>query len=130
MAGRPLTHATPALFNSGTPSTQTSSCFLRTMKDDSIEGIFDTLRDYVLISKSAGGIGAAVSTIRAKGSDIRGTNGHSDGPVPMLRNFNETALYVHVIKGKFDGQCGGSTWAFGSLANLAGLMGSTLFTRG
>merc|ERR1711920_623837 len=94
MSQRKFTHATPTLFNAGTPSPQMSSCFLLTMKGDSIGGIYDTLKQCALISKSAGGIGVAVSNVRAKGSYIRGTNGHSNGLVPMLRNFNETARYV------------------------------------
>merc|ERR1711920_252365 len=94
MSQRKFTHATPTLFNAGTPQPQMSSCFLLTMKSDSIDGIYDTLKQCALISKSAGGIGVAVSNIRAKGSYIRGTNGYSNGLVPMLRNFNETARYV------------------------------------
>merc|ERR1712187_389549 len=94
MSRRFFTHATPTLFNAGTPTPQMSSCLLLTMKDDSIEGIYDTLKQCALISKSAGGIGVAISNIRAKGGYIRGTNGHSNGLVPLLRNFNETARYV------------------------------------
>merc|ERR1712238_247865 len=94
MSRRLFTHATPTLFNAGTPIPQMSSCFLLTLKDDSIEGIYDTLKRCALISKQAGGIGVAISNIRAKGSYIRGTNGYSNGIVPMLRNFNETARYV------------------------------------
>mmetsp|Transcript_57690 Transcript_57690/g.108108 ORF Transcript_57690/g.108108 Transcript_57690/m.108108 type:complete len:824 (+) Transcript_57690:65-2536(+) len=103
MSRRLYTHATPTLFNSGTPQPQMSSCFLLTMKDDSIEGIYDTLRQCALISKSAGGIGVAISNTRAKGSYIRGTNGYSNGLVPMLRNFNETARYVDQGGGKRKG---------------------------
>mmetsp|Transcript_66026 Transcript_66026/g.148998 ORF Transcript_66026/g.148998 Transcript_66026/m.148998 type:complete len:814 (+) Transcript_66026:72-2513(+) len=103
MSRRFFTHATPTLFNAGTPAPQMSSCFLLTMKDDSIEGIYDTLRQCALISKSAGGIGVAVSNIRAKGSYIRGTNGYSNGLLPMLRNFNETARYVDQGGGKRKG---------------------------
>jgi len=103
MSRRCFTHATPTLFNAGTPQPQMSSCFLLTMKDDSIEGIYDTLRQCALISKSAGGIGLAVSNVRAKGSYIRGTNGHSNGLVPLLRNFNETARYVDQGGGKRKG---------------------------
>jgi len=103
MSQRKFTHATPTLFNAGTPQPQMSSCFLLTMKDDSIEGIYDTLKQCALISKSAGGIGVAVSNIRAKGGYIRGTNGHSNGLVPMLRNFNETARYVDQGGGKRKG---------------------------
>merc|ERR1712224_167780 len=94
MSGRLFTHATPTLFNSGTPTPQMSSCFLLTTKSDSIEGIYDTLKNCALISKEAGGIGVAISSIRASGSYIRGTNGHSNGLIPMLKVFNETARYV------------------------------------
>merc|ERR1711920_3823 len=103
MSQRKFTHATPTLFNAGTPQPQMSSCFLLTMKDDSIEGIYDTLKQCALISKTAGGIGVAISNIRAKGGYIRGTNGHSNGLVPMLRNFNETARYVDQGGGKRKG---------------------------
>lgn len=89
-----FTHATPTLFNAGTPKPQMSSCFLLMMQDDSIEGIYDTLKQTAAISKQAGGIGLAVHNIRASGSYIRGTNGHSNGLVPMLRVFNDTARYV------------------------------------
>eukprot|EP01147_Barroeca_monosierra_P008253 gene8253-841_t len=89
-----FTHASPTLFNSGTPVPQLSSCFLLTMKDDSIEGIYDTLKTCAMISKTAGGIGLSVHNIRASGSYIAGTNGHSNGLVPMLRVFNNTARYV------------------------------------
>lgn len=89
-----FTHATPTLFNSGTPKPQMSSCFLLTMKDDSIEGIFDTLKQTAQISQSAGGIGLSIHNIRASGSYISGTNGVSSGIVPMLKVFNETARYV------------------------------------
>ena len=87
-------HATPTNFNAGTPRQQLSSCFLQAMKADSIVGIYDTLKDCALISKHAGGIGLHIHDIRAKGSLIRGTNGTSNGIVPMLRNFNDTARYV------------------------------------
>lgn len=87
-------HATPTNFNAGTPRQQLSSCYLIHMKDDSISGIYDTLKDCALISKYAGGIGLHIHNIRAKGSLIRGTNGTSNGIVPMLRNFNDTARYV------------------------------------
>jgi ribonucleoside-diphosphate reductase alpha subunit len=87
-------HATPTNFNAGTPRQQLSSCFLQSMKSDSIVGIYDTLKDCALISKHAGGIGLHIHDIRAKGSLIRGTNGTSNGIVPMLRNFNDTARYV------------------------------------
>merc|ERR1719454_927398 len=103
MSKRFFTHATPTLFNAGTPKPQMSSCFLLTMKSDSIEGIYDTLKQCALISKSAGGIGVAVSNIRAKGGYVRGTNGYSNGLVPMLRNFNETARYVDQGGGKRKG---------------------------
>uniref|UniRef100_UPI00358F085E ribonucleoside-diphosphate reductase large subunit n=1 Tax=Myxine glutinosa TaxID=7769 RepID=UPI00358F085E len=94
MSGKWFTHASPTLFNSGTCRPQLSSCFLLTMKDDSIEGIYDTLKQCALISKSAGGIGLAVSCIRATGSYIAGTNGNSNGLMPMLRVYNNTARYV------------------------------------
>ncbi|XP_069496454.1 ribonucleoside-diphosphate reductase large subunit [Ambystoma mexicanum] len=89
-----FTHASPTLFNAGTNRPQLSSCFLLCMKDDSIEGIYDTLKQCALISKSAGGIGVAASCIRATGSYIAGTNGNSNGLVPMLRVYNNTARYV------------------------------------
>uniref|UniRef100_A0A8C6XVK7 Ribonucleoside-diphosphate reductase n=1 Tax=Naja naja TaxID=35670 RepID=A0A8C6XVK7_NAJNA len=89
-----FTHASPTLFNAGTNRPQLSSCFLLCMKDDSIEGIYDTLKHCALISKSAGGIGVAVSCIRSTGSYIAGTNGNSNGLVPMLRVYNNTARYV------------------------------------
>ncbi|KAJ3988084.1 ribonucleotide reductase [Lentinula detonsa] len=94
MSERYFTHATPTLFNAGTPSPQMSSCFLVCMKDDSIEGIYDTLKNCALISKSAGGIGINIHNIRATGSYIAGTNGYSNGIVPMLRAYNATARYV------------------------------------
>jgi len=103
MSQRFFTHATPTLFNAGTAFPQMSSCFLLTCKDDSIEGIYDTLKRCALISKQAGGIGVAISNIRAKGSYIRSTNGYSNGLVPMLRNFNETARYVDQGGGKRKG---------------------------
>jgi len=103
MSKRFFTHATPTLFNAGTPTPQMSSCFLLIMKSDGIEGIYDTLKQCALISKSAGGIGVAISNIRAAGSYIRGTNGYSNGLVPMLRNFNETARYVDQGGGKRKG---------------------------
>ena len=98
-----FTHATPTLFNAGTPRPQMSSCYLLSMEDDSIEGIFNTLKDCASISKWAGGIGLHMHNIRAKGSHIRGTNGHSNGLVPMLRVFNETARYVDQGGGKRNG---------------------------
>ncbi|MEJ6582502.1 MAG: ribonucleoside-diphosphate reductase subunit alpha [Crocinitomicaceae bacterium] len=98
-----FTHATPTLFNSGTPKPQMSSCFLLTMKSDSIEGIYDTLKSCAQISQSAGGIGLAIHDIRATGSYIKGTNGASNGIVPMLRVFNDTARYVDQGGGKRKG---------------------------
>ena len=98
-----FTHATPTLFNAGTPKPQLSSCFLLTTKDDSIEGIYDTLKQTALISQSAGGIGISVHDVRAKGSYIKGTNGTSNGLVPMLRVFNDTARYVDQGGGKRKG---------------------------
>ena len=89
-----FTHATPTLFNAGTPRPQLSSCFLLTMADDSIQGIYKTLSDVAQISKNAGGIGLSVHNIRATGSYIKGTNGTSNGLIPMLKVFNETARYV------------------------------------
>lgn len=94
MSQKYFTHATPTLFNAGTRRPQLSSCFLLGMKDDSIKGIFDTLGDVAQISKNAGGIGLHVHNIRGTGSYIKGTNGTSNGLVPMLRVFNETARYV------------------------------------
>ena len=98
-----FTHATPTLFNSGTPKPQMSSCFLLTMKEDSITGIYDTLKQCAQISQSAGGIGLAMHNIRATGSYIKGTNGASNGIVPMLRVFNDTARYVDQGGGKRKG---------------------------
>jgi len=98
-----FTHATPTLFNAGTPKPQMSSCFLLTMKEDSIEGIYDTLKSCAQISQSAGGIGLAIHDIRATGSYIKGTNGTSNGIVPMLRVFNDTARYVDQGGGKRKG---------------------------
>ena len=103
MSQRWFTHASPTLFNSGTPNNQMSSCFLLTIKEDSIEGIYDTLKQCALISKSAGGIGISVHNVRATGSYIRGTNGTSNGLVPMLRVFNDTARYVDQGGGKRKG---------------------------
>jgi ribonucleoside-diphosphate reductase alpha subunit len=94
MSQKYFTHATPTLFNSGTPRPQLSSCFLLAMENDSIDGIYNTLKDCALISKLAGGIGLHIHNIRATGSHIRGTNGTSNGIVPMLRVFNNTAKYV------------------------------------
>ena len=96
-------HATPTNFNAGTPRQQLSSCFLIAMKSDSIVGIYDTLKDCAMISKHAGGIGLHIHNVRAKGSLIKGTNGTSNGIVPMLRNFNDTARYVDQGGGKRNG---------------------------
>jgi len=103
MSKKYFTHATPTLFNSGTPKPQMSSCFLLTMKDDSIEGIYDTLKQTAKISQSAGGIGLSIHNIRATGSYIAGTNGTSNGVVPMLQVFNDTARYVDQGGGKRKG---------------------------
>ena len=103
MSERWFTHASPTLFNAGTPRPQLSSCFLICMKDDSIEGIYDTLKQCACISKSAGGIGLSIHNIRATASYIRGTNGTSNGIVPMLRVFNDTARYVDQGGGKRKG---------------------------
>jgi len=103
MSRRLFTHATPTLFNAGTPTPQMSSCFLLTIQSDSIEGIYNTLKQCALISKSAGGIGVACSNVRAEGSYVRGTNGYSNGIVPMLRNFNACARYVDQGGGKRKG---------------------------
>ena len=98
-----LSHATPTLFNSGTKRPQNSSCFLLAMKDDSISGIYETLQDVAKISQSAGGIGLHIHNVRAKGSYIKGTNGVSNGIIPMLKVFNETARYVDQGGGKRKG---------------------------
>src|SRR5687768_14622807 len=103
MSDKWFTHATPTLFNAGTPKPQLSSCFLLTMKDDSIDGIYDTLKQCAKISQSAGGIGLSIHNIRAKGSYIKGTGGTSNGIVPMLRNFDMTARYVDQGGGKRKG---------------------------
>jgi ribonucleoside-diphosphate reductase alpha chain len=103
MSERWFTHATPTLFNAGTPKPQMSSCFLLTMKEDSIDGIYDTLKQTAKISQSAGGIGLAIHNIRATGSYIGGTNGTSNGIIPMLRVFNDTARYVDQGGGKRKG---------------------------
>ncbi|RZJ59946.1 MAG: ribonucleoside-diphosphate reductase subunit alpha, partial [Flavobacterium sp.] len=103
MSKKFFTHATPTLFNSGTPKPQMSSCFLLTMKDDSIDGIYDTLKQTAKISQSAGGIGLAIHNIRATGSYISGTNGTSNGIVPMLRVYDMTARYVDQGGGKRKG---------------------------
>jgi ribonucleotide reductase alpha subunit len=95
MSQKYFTHATPTLFNAGTPRPQMSSCYLLAMEDDSIDGIFNTLKDCAKISKYSGGIGLHIHNIRAKGSHIQGTNGKTDGIIPMLRVFNNTARYVN-----------------------------------
>jgi ribonucleoside-diphosphate reductase alpha chain len=98
-----MTHATPTLFNAGTKRPQLSSCFLLTMQEDSIQGIYKTLADVAAISQNAGGIGLAIHNVRATGSYIKGTNGTSNGIVPMLKVFNETARYVDQGGGKRKG---------------------------
>lgn len=103
MSQKKFTHATPTLFNAGTPHPQLSSCYLLSMEDDSIEGIYNTLKDCALISKWAGGIGLHIHNVRASGSHIRGTNGESNGIVPMLKVFNNTAKYVDQGGGKRNG---------------------------
>lgn len=103
MSERWFTHATPTLFNAGTPKPQLSSCFLLTMKSDSIDGIYETLHQCAKISQSAGGIGLSIHNVRATGSYIRGTNGTSNGIIPMLRVFNDTARYVDQGGGKRKG---------------------------
>ena len=103
MSQKMFTHATPTLFNAGTPHPQLSSCYLLAMENDSIDGIYNTLRDCALISKWAGGIGLHIHNVRASGSHIRGTNGASNGIVPMLKVFNNTAKYVDQGGGKRNG---------------------------
>lgn len=103
MSKKYFTHATPTLFNSGTPKPQMSSCFLLATKDDSIDGIYDTLKQTAKISQSAGGIGLSIHNVRATGSYIAGTNGTSNGIVPMLKVFNDTARYVDQGGGKRKG---------------------------
>lgn len=103
MSRQYFTHATPTLYNAGTPNPQLSSCFLLTMQEDSIDGIYETLKKCAIISKHAGGIGLAIHNIRASDSYIRGTNGTSNGIVPMLRVFNNTARYVDQGGGKRKG---------------------------
>ena len=103
MSKKYFTHATPTLFNAGTPKPQMSSCFLLQMQDDSIGGIYDTLKQTAKISQSAGGIGLSIHNVRATGSYIRGTNGTSNGIVPMLKVFNDTARYVDQGGGKRKG---------------------------
>ncbi|HAP68223.1 MAG TPA: ribonucleoside-diphosphate reductase subunit alpha, partial [Flavobacteriales bacterium] len=103
LSERWFTHATPTLFNAGTPKPQMSSCFLLQMQEDSIEGIYDTLKQCAKISQSAGGIGLSMHNVRATGSYIKGTNGTSNGIVPMLKVFNDTARYVDQGGGKRKG---------------------------
>ena len=103
MSQRWFIHATPTLFNAGTPKPQLSSCFLLSMQEDSIDGIYDTLKQCALISQSAGGIGLSIHNVRATGSYIKGTNGTSNGIIPMLRVFNDTARYVDQGGGKRKG---------------------------
>ncbi len=103
LSERWFTHATPTLFNAGTPKPQMSSCFLLTMREDSIDGIYETLHQCARISQSAGGIGLSIHNVRATGSYIRGTNGTSNGIIPMLRVFNDTARYVDQGGGKRKG---------------------------
>ena len=103
MSKKYFTHATPTLFNAGTPKPQMSSCFLLQMQEDSIDGIYDTLKQTAKISQSAGGIGLSIHNVRATGSYIRGTNGTSNGIVPMLRVYNDTARYVDQGGGKRKG---------------------------
>jgi ribonucleoside-diphosphate reductase alpha chain len=103
LSERWFTHATPTLFNAGTPKAQLSSCFLLTMQEDSIDGIYDTLKQCAKISQSAGGIGVSIHNIRATGSYIKGTNGTSNGIIPMLKVYNDTARYVDQGGGKRKG---------------------------
>lgn len=103
MSERWFTHATPTLFNAGTPNPQMSSCFLLQTEDDSIDGIFDTLKSCARISQSAGGIGLSIHNVRATGSYIRGTGGSSNGIIPMLRVYNDTARYIDQGGGKRKG---------------------------
>jgi len=103
MSQKYFTHATPTLFNAGTKHQQLSSCFLVAMKEDSIDGIYDTLKECAQISKHAGGIGLHIHNVRASGTHIQGTGGSSNGIVPMLRVFNETARYVDQGGGKRNG---------------------------
>lgn len=103
MSEKWFTHATPTLFNSGTPNPQMSSCFLLQTKDDSIDGIFDTIKDCAKISQAAGGIGVSIQNVRATGSYIRGTGGSSNGIIPMLRVYNDTARYIDQGGGKRKG---------------------------
>ena len=98
-----FTHATPTLFNAGTPRPQLSSCYLIALEQDSVEGIYNTLKDCALISKYSGGIGLHIHNVRAKGTHIRGTNGYSDGVVPMLKVYNDTAIFIDQGGGKRKG---------------------------
>ena len=103
MSQKYFTHATPTLFNAGTPKPQLSSCFLQAMESDSVDGIYNTLKDCANISKWAGGIGLHIHNVRASGSHIRGTNGKSNGIVPMLKVFNNTAKYIDQGGGRRNG---------------------------
>lgn len=103
MSDKYFTHATPTLFNAGTPRPQMSSCYLLAMEDDSVDGIYNTLKDCANISKYAGGIGLHIHNVRASGTHIRGTNGTSNGIVPMLRVFNNTARYIDQGGGRRNG---------------------------
>ena len=103
MSNKYFTHATPTLFNAGTTRQQMSSCYLLGMESDSVTGIYNTLSDCAAISKWAGGIGLHIHNIRASGSRIRGTNGTSNGLVPMLKVFNETARYIDQGGGRRNG---------------------------
>uniref|UniRef100_A0A6C0LTI4 ribonucleoside-diphosphate reductase n=1 Tax=viral metagenome TaxID=1070528 RepID=A0A6C0LTI4_9ZZZZ len=103
MSDKYFTHATPTLFNAGTPRPQMSSCYLLAMEDDSVDGIYNTLKDCASISKYAGGIGLHIHNVRASGTHIRGTNGTSNGIVPMLRVFNNTARYIDQGGGRRNG---------------------------
>ena len=103
MSRKYFTHATPTLFNAGTPHPQLSSCFLQAMESDSVDGIYNTLKDCATISKWAGGIGLHIHNVRASGSHIRGTNGTSNGIVPMLKVFNNTAKYIDQGGGRRNG---------------------------
>ena len=103
ISNKDFIHATPTLFNAGTNREQLASCFLLAMKEDSVKGIYDTLKDCALISKYSGGIGLHIHNIRSNSSFIKGTNGYSNGIVPMLRVFNDTARYIDQGGGKRNG---------------------------
>lgn len=105
MSTKAFIHATPTLFNASSPRPQMASCFLLAMKDDSLDSIFDTMKDCAMISKTAGGIGLSIQNVRASGSYIAGTGGHSNGIVPMLRCFNNVCRYVDQGGGKRSGSC-------------------------